>query len=128
MGISEDLKLALMECFNQAAIGRIDPETKENAIELESGELGNIDIFDLCAEIGIVDEDSILQQIEQQTGQVMTSIPDAIKEQIVVGNQLSAVQGIEDIFEQKRQFAEAQKQIENIADDVANRLANLEPS
>lgn len=128
MKISEDLKLALMECFNQAASGSIDEKTKENALELEREELTKVDIFDLCVELAVIDEDSILFQIEQQTGQVLTAIPDPIKIQIVEDNQLSAVDSIEEIFIQLDQIEKAKKQVEHIANDVADRLARLEPS
>lgn len=128
MKISEDLKLALMECFNQAASGNIDPQTKENALELEREELSKIDIFDLCVELDMLDEDGILFQIEQQTGQVLTAIPDPIKIQIVEDNQLSAVDSIEEIFVQMKQIEQAQKQVSEIVDNVADRLASLKPS
>lgn len=119
MKVSDDLKTALMECFNEASAGGISQATKENAQELEK-ELSSPEMFDLCVEIGIIDEEDILWQIEDQTGQAMTSIPDPIKEQVVMSSGVTAVGAIEMIFEQKRLM-------DDMTQDMAQKLANLQP-
>lgn len=117
MAITTELKEALVACFNEAADGGMTPATRDTARDLEKS-LTDIEVFDLCTELGLIDRDEMLAQLEAQTGQVMTTIPDKVKEQVVQMQSLSAVNLIDITFQQKRM-------VDDITSDLPDRLGKL---
>jgi len=96
--ISQAFEDLLELCFHEAARGGISKLTKLQALELEQKELRPLDIFNICAAFGYIDERAILKRMQGKNKNPVQKIPDRVKENIAVKSKMSLVQAIEDHY------------------------------